>query len=165
MVLTIGRLLSVIPLVILLYIDARWAWWSFLVLFSVSMLSDLFDGWVARRYRMTSTLGALLDPVADKVVINGVLVMFVASGDLWSWVLIVFIARDFTVDGWRLAAVSKGVTLPADVFGKIKTVVQILLVYALIFNIGILIHSTALVAVVASLFSLIRYMSRDIHSA
>jgi CDP-diacylglycerol---glycerol-3-phosphate 3-phosphatidyltransferase len=124
--LTVARAASV-PLVVLLY-----AWefpnneyWATAV-FCVAMAADWFDGRIARRRGVTSPLGTLLDPIADKVLVIAVLVMLIEDGVWPAWMVVAIIARELLVSGLRLAAIQRGVVIAARDLGKLKTWAQAL---------------------------------------
>lgn len=122
--LTVGRAASV-PLVVLLY-----AWelphnevWA-TALFCVAMATDWLDGRIARRRGTTSSLGSLLDPIADKVLVLAVLVMLIEDAIWPAWMVAAIVAREILVSGLRLAAIERGVVMAARDLGKLKTWAQ-----------------------------------------
>jgi CDP-diacylglycerol---glycerol-3-phosphate 3-phosphatidyltransferase len=124
--LTVARVAAV-PLVVLLY---AWdfpnhAYWATGV-FVIAMATDQIDGWLARRRGVSSPLGKLLDPVADKVLVLAALVMLIGEGVAPAWMVAAIIVREFLVSGLRLAAVERGVVVQARDLGKLKTWAQAL---------------------------------------
>ena len=122
--LTVARTVSV-PLVVLLYAwelphNEYWA----TSLFVVAMATDWFDGRIARRRGVTSQLGSLLDPIADKVLVLAVLVMLIEDGIWPAWMVAAIVARELLVSGLRLAALERGVVMAARDLGKLKTWAQ-----------------------------------------
>ena len=122
--LTVGRALSV-PVVVLLFAwdfphNEAWA----TALFLVAMATDQIDGWLARRRNQTSSLGSLLDPIADKILVLAVLVMLIGEGVAPAWMVAAIMAREFLVSGLRLAAIERRIVLPARDLGKLKTWAQ-----------------------------------------
>jgi CDP-diacylglycerol--glycerol-3-phosphate 3-phosphatidyltransferase len=122
--LTVARAASV-PLVVLLYAwevpnNEYWA----TALFCVAMATDWFDGRIARRRGVTSQIGSLLDPIADKVLVLAVLVMLIEDGVWGGWMVAAIIARELLVSGLRLAAIERGVVIAARDLGKLKTWAQ-----------------------------------------
>ena len=118
--LTIARALSV-PIVVLLY---EWNfsghnYWA-TGLFIAAMSTDWLDGRIARRRGHTSSLGSLLDPVADKLLVMSVLVVLIDQGVFRGWMVVAIVAREFLVSGLRLAALERGVVIPARDLGKLK---------------------------------------------
>jgi CDP-diacylglycerol--glycerol-3-phosphate 3-phosphatidyltransferase len=90
------------------------------------MATDQIDGWLARRWNQTSALGALLDPIADKVLVLAMLVMLVAEGVAPAWMVALIVAREIAVSGLRLAAMERRVVMGARDLGKLKTWAQAL---------------------------------------
>lgn len=101
-----------------------------LLLFVAACLTDWFDGWYARRHNLKTRLGALLDPLADKVLVAAALVALVEHGLLWGWVVALILAREFLVTGLRLVAAAEGVVISADRWGKHKTAWQMAAIVA-----------------------------------
>jgi CDP-diacylglycerol---glycerol-3-phosphate 3-phosphatidyltransferase len=122
--LTMGRV-AVIPLVILL-IDRgspKDCWWAALV-YSAAALTDLVDGWLARRMRVVSVLGKFLDPLADKLLVMAVLIYLVPMGRIPAWAVTLLLARELAVTGLRSIASTEGVVIAAGDDGKTKTALQ-----------------------------------------
>jgi CDP-diacylglycerol--glycerol-3-phosphate 3-phosphatidyltransferase len=122
--LTVARAASV-PLVVVLY-----AWnfpnhdyWA-TAAFCIAMTTDFFDGRMARRYGYTSSVGSLLDPIADKVLVLAVLVMLIEQGVAPAWMVAAIVVREVLVTGLRQAAIERGVVLAARDLGKLKTWAQ-----------------------------------------
>jgi CDP-diacylglycerol--glycerol-3-phosphate 3-phosphatidyltransferase len=122
--LTVARAASV-PLVVVLY-----AWnfpnhdyWA-TAAFCIAMTTDWFDGRLARRQGRTSSVGSLLDPIADKVLVLAVLVMLIEQGVAPAWMVAAIVVREVLVTGLRQAAVERGVVLAARDLGKLKTWAQ-----------------------------------------
>ena len=119
--LTVARAASV-PLVVVLYIwnFPNHDYWATGV-FIAAMSTDWLDGRIARRRGYTSPLGSLLDPVADKILVIGVLIVLIGENVFPAWMVVAIVAREFLVSGLRLAALERGVVLGARDLGKLKT--------------------------------------------
>src|SRR3989440_12704970 len=122
--LTVARALSV-PVVVVLY---AWpfsghAYWA-TAIFCVAMTTDFFDGRLARRHGRSSALGSLLDPIADKVLVLGTLVMLVGLRVVPAWMVAAIVVREVLITGLRQAAIERGVVLAARDLGKLKTWAQ-----------------------------------------
>ncbi|MCD7826717.1 MAG: CDP-diacylglycerol--glycerol-3-phosphate 3-phosphatidyltransferase [Clostridiaceae bacterium] len=104
------------------------------VIFIVASLTDTLDGYLARKYNLISNFGKFMDPLADKLLVCSALVCFVAipENPMPAWGVIVIISRDFIISGFRLVASDAGVVIAASWWGKIKTVVQMLMSILLI---------------------------------
>lgn len=105
-----------------------------LILFIAASFTDTLDGKIARKQGLVTDFGKFMDPLADKILVTSALICFV---DLWitpAAVIIVIIAREFVVTSLRLIAAPKGIVIAADIFGKMKTVLQMIWVAATIFQ-------------------------------
>jgi CDP-diacylglycerol--glycerol-3-phosphate 3-phosphatidyltransferase len=100
--------------------------------FALAALTDGLDGYIARSRQSITTFGKVMDPVADKLMIAAALISLVSLNKLAPWVAMVIIAREFAVSGLRIAAGQQGVVIPASGLGKVKTIVQVAAVLALI---------------------------------
>jgi CDP-diacylglycerol---glycerol-3-phosphate 3-phosphatidyltransferase len=102
------------------------------VVFTLAAVTDGLDGYIARSRGAVTTFGKLMDPLADKLLITAALISLVSLGRLAAWVAMVIIAREFAVTGLRAVAAERGIVISASWLGKIKTVLQIAAVFALI---------------------------------
>jgi CDP-diacylglycerol--glycerol-3-phosphate 3-phosphatidyltransferase len=93
----------------------------------IAGLSDILDGYIARKYDMISEFGQLMDPLADKIFITATFLMIVEAGLMPAWVAVVVISREFMVTGLRTLAASQGETIAADGWGKFKTFLQMMM--------------------------------------
>ena len=119
--------------------------------FILAAATDTLDGYVARRNEQITTLGQFLDPLADKLLIAAALIALVSQGRVAAWVAMLIIGREIAVSVLRIVGVSQGVSIPADKYGKLKTVLQIVyVVYILVptDKIATLIHVSTDVATV-----------------
>jgi CDP-diacylglycerol--glycerol-3-phosphate 3-phosphatidyltransferase len=94
------------------------------VIFILACVTDIFDGYIARKSRQVTKLGVLLDPLADKLLVIAALIVLVDMEFIQAWIAIVIIAREFVVTGLRIVALSKDMVIPAEMGGKIKTTTQ-----------------------------------------
>jgi CDP-diacylglycerol--glycerol-3-phosphate 3-phosphatidyltransferase len=95
------------------------------MLFAVTGATDFLDGWVARRTGAVTVVGKFLDPLADKLIVMSILIMLVHLGRVPAWLVILILAREFTVTGLRTMAMSEGIVIGAGQEGKYKTSIQI----------------------------------------
>lgn len=121
---TIGRLLLIVPVLVLLQVPGTIASLSCLCLFLLAALLDAVDGWVARKTDSVTFFGKFMDPLADKIMVVSVLVYFVADGRLPALVLAILLAREFYVSGVRMLALGERIEIAADRGGKLKTATQ-----------------------------------------
>ena len=126
--LTMTRVFAVPVIVVLLSIEhAHEATiWAYLAsgVFVLASLTDMADGYVARRQNLITNLGKFLDPLADKLLIGSALIMLVDLGWIPGWIVVVIICRELAVTGMRGVAADRGVVIAADSLGKLKTISQ-----------------------------------------
>lgn len=122
---TIVRILLTVPVVISLETGHYLCGF---VLVVVAALTDFLDGWIARKFNQVSDLGKFLDQIADKILINAVLIEMAVAGFLWPWLVVVIVGRDTLVSGLRMFAASRQKVIPANIWGKAKTVAQFVMV-------------------------------------
>jgi CDP-diacylglycerol--glycerol-3-phosphate 3-phosphatidyltransferase len=103
-----------------------------LTIFLIAALTDLLDGYIARFLGQITTLGKLLDPLADKLLISAALISLVEIGRAPAWMVVVIVGRELAVTGLRGIAGAESIVIPAERLGKYKTVSQILSICALI---------------------------------
>jgi CDP-diacylglycerol--glycerol-3-phosphate 3-phosphatidyltransferase len=96
-----------------------------LLIFLTAVATDFLDGWLARRRREITTLGALLDPIADKLLISAAFISLVELGLAPAWMVVVVIGREFAVSGLRSIASGRGIVISASAWGKAKMLTQI----------------------------------------
>ena len=105
------------------------------ILFALAAATDFLDGYLARKNDLVTDLGRFLDPVADKLLVLTAMIMLCAKGScLPAWAVCVVAARDLAVDGLRMVSSGKGIVIAAGIFGKIKTVLQLLCVLSILFS-------------------------------
>ena len=107
-----------------------------LVIFIVASLTDLLDGKIARKYHLVTNFGKFMDPLADKFLVNSSLILLAVykSNLLPAIIVILMIGRDLAVDGMRFIASSKGEVIAANIYGKLKTVVQMVVIPVIFLN-------------------------------
>jgi CDP-diacylglycerol--glycerol-3-phosphate 3-phosphatidyltransferase len=131
-VLTLLRILLVPVLVVALGTEAEGGSEIAAAVFVLAAVTDGIDGYIARSRQSVTTFGKVMDPVADKLMVAAALISLVSLERLAAWVAMVVIAREFAVSGLRIAAGQRGVVIPASGLGKLKTIVQVVAVLALI---------------------------------
>jgi len=107
------------------------------VLFIAASLTDTADGYIARKYNMITVFGKFMDPLADKLLVCSAMICLVDLGRLESWIVIVIIAREFIISGFRLVASEKGTVIAANYWGKFKTVCQMVMVILMVADLKI----------------------------
>lgn len=106
-----------------------------LVIFVVASLTDLFDGKIARKYNLVTNFGKFMDPLADKLLVCSAMICLITTGKLASWIVIIIIAREFIISGFRLVASDNGVVIAASYWGKFKTTFQMIMVIVMILDV------------------------------
>ena len=104
------------------------------ILFVLAALTDVLDGYLARKYEIVTVMGKFLDPIADKLIVNTAMILMIPIGRIPAWIVAVIIIRDFAVDGIRAIASSEGLVIQASRLGKQKTLCQIFAVSALMIH-------------------------------
>ena len=132
------------------------------VFFVIASITDLMDGQLARKYHWISDFGKLWDPIADKILINGVLIGLAVNGSIPVFVPIIMICRDIIVDASRMYASTKGKVVAANIWGKLKTVLQMIAIILILFSFGIVNNNLVfhylvqnLLLLVATVFSVV----------
>lgn len=105
-----------------------------LIIFIIAAITDSLDGYIARKQKIVTKFGKIVDPVADKLLISGALIAFVSLDEISIWAAILIIGREFAVTGLRVIAAKDGVIISASIWGKIKTTIQIAAVIAVIID-------------------------------
>ncbi len=159
--LTIFRVILIVPFVILMLLE--WNWWA-LGIFVVASLTDLVDGKIARKYNLVTNFGKFMDPLADKLLVSSALIALVELSRIPAWVVIVIIAREFIINGFRTIAADNNVVIAASYWGKFKTTFQMIMVCLMIANIEALQLLTDIVmwiALALTVVSLVDYLVKN----
>ncbi len=138
--------------------------WIALVIFIIASLTDLLDGKIARKYNLVTNFGKFMDPLADKLLVCSALICLIELDKIPSWMVIVIIAREFIISGFRLVASDNGVVIAASYWGKFKTTFQMVAVCLLIADIAALTVVTQIIlwiAVVLTVVSLTDYLIKN----
>ena len=105
-----------------------------LVLFAAASFTDFLDGYIARRDNLVTNFGKFMDPLADKLLVCSAMICLIELGRLPAWIVIIIIAREFIISGFRLVASDNGVVIAASYWGKFKTVSQMFMIMLLIIH-------------------------------
>ena len=135
-----------------------------LVIFCAASLTDLADGKIARKYNLVTDFGKFMDPLADKLLVCSALICLVDLGRIPSWVVVIIVAREFAISGFRLIAADNGIVIAASYWGKFKTTFQMIMIILMILNIEKLSVLTALmmwVALALTIISLCDYIMKN----
>jgi CDP-diacylglycerol--glycerol-3-phosphate 3-phosphatidyltransferase len=118
------RLVLIPAVVICLYFPGRLGSFLAALFFGLAAITDLLDGFYARRYKVVTPLGKFLDPLADKLLVSATMIMLVALGRIPAWIVILIVGREMAVTGLRGIAVIEGKVIEASSLGKYKTIFQ-----------------------------------------
>ncbi len=137
-----------------------------LAIFIMASLTDMLDGKIARKYNLVTNFGKFMDPLADKLLVCSAMIAFTGMGIMPAWIVIIIIAREFIISGFRLIAAEKNVVIAAGMSGKIKTTVQMimccLLIARLPFNFMRYVEQVFIyAALVLTVYSLIVYLVQN----
>lgn len=140
--------------------------WVALAIFCVASFTDLLDGKIARKYNLVTNFGKFMDPLADKLLVCSAMIALIDLGRIPAWVVIVIMAREFIISGFRLVASDAGIVIAASMWGKVKTVCQMFMVILLICDFGgdvICVIENVLIyaALVLTVVSLIDYLKKN----
>src|SRR5437588_4146400 len=130
--LTVSRFVLTIAFLAVMFSQVRYHQTIALVLFIAGGVSDFLDGYIARRDKLITNFGILMDPLADKIMVCSAFISFVGLKLMPSWMVVIVVARELAITGLRLLAVSKHVVLAAEGYGKHKTISQIAAIIALL---------------------------------
>ena len=140
--------------------------WICLAIFVAASVTDWFDGHLARKYNLITNFGKFMDPLADKLLVCSAMICLIEKGQLAAWIVIIIIAREFIISGFRLVAADNGIVIAASYWGKFKTVFQMLMVIVLILDIpnpffAVLGTVLTYIALALTVVSLIDYIAKN----
>ncbi len=162
--LTMLRMIMV-PVYVIVFslVPEPWSRYLSFILFAAASYTDHLDGKLARERNLITNFGKFMDPLADKLLVISAMICFVENGQLAGWILIIIVAREFIISGFRLVAASGGVVIAAGIWGKLKTVAQMIMVLLMILNFPwgwyqILIQIFVVLSVILTIVSLADYI-------
>ena len=128
--------------------------------------ADLIDGKIARKYNLVTNFGKFMDPLADKLLVCSAMIALVDLGKIAGWIVIVIIAREFIISGFRLIASDNGVVIAASYWGKFKTTFQMIMIILLILDLpfvymNIVNNIVVYVALILTVISLVDYIFKN----
>lgn len=138
--------------------------WIALAIFIIASLTDFLDGHIARKYHLVTNFGKFMDPLADKLLVCSALICLVELERIPSWIVIVIIAREFIISGFRLVASDNGVVIAASYWGKFKTTFQIVMICLMIADLSPLYLFTQImmwIALALTVISLVDYLIKN----
>jgi CDP-diacylglycerol--glycerol-3-phosphate 3-phosphatidyltransferase len=137
-----------------------------LVIFIAASLTDTADGYIARKYHLITDFGKFMDPLADKLLVCSAMICLVHTNEIPYWVVIIIIAREFIISGFRLVAADNGIVIAASWWGKSKTICQMAMIIVVLLNFDLAfwhVLETVLIyaALVLTVVSLIDYIVKN----
>lgn len=136
--LTVGRMIMVPFLV--LFLLTGWGGeanrYISLAIFVIASVTDWFDGYLARKHHLVTNFGKFMDPLADKLLVCSAMICLIELERLPAWIVIIIIAREFIISGFRLIAAENGIVIAANYWGKFKTVSQMIMIILLLLHFG-----------------------------
>lgn len=131
---TIVRVFLVPVFMVALYANTPNSTYIAAAIFIIASITDSLDGYIARSRNLITNFGKFADPLADKILVSAALISLVDLGKIPGWVVVVIIAREFTITGFRIIAASEGITIAASSLGKIKTITQLIAITLILLN-------------------------------
>lgn len=140
--------------------------WITLAIFCIASLTDMLDGKIARSRNLVTNFGKFMDPLADKMLVCSAMICFIPLGKLAAWYVIIVIAREFIISGFRLVASDNNIVIAASYWGKFKTISQMAMIILLIADFGGIFNVIGTILVWVSLIltviSLVDYVAKNI---
>lgn len=164
--LTVARMILIVPFVICMLLGAEGNLrFLALAIFIVASITDMLDGYLARKNNLVTNFGKFMDPLADKLLVSAAMICLVSLHRLPAWVVIIIISREFAISGFRLIASDNGIVIAAGWWGKCKTVVQMFMIMFLIADFGGIFSVVEQIliwaALVLTIISMIDYISKN----
>lgn len=153
-----------IPVFMVLFCLNIPSYWAGIV-FVIASFSDFLDGYLARKYKLVTNFGKIMDPLADKLLVTAALLIFIEKGITASWVVMIILAREFLITGFRVVAASEGKVIAAAWSGKAKTVTQLIAVIFGIFfgqQYGLITNILLYIATFLTIYSGAEYIIKNI---
>lgn len=166
--LTCLRMVMIIPFVLCMLIgraEGPWMWAS-LILFAGASFTDMLDGKIARARNLITDFGKFMDPLADKLLVCSALICLIDLRRIPAWAVLVIIAREFIISGFRLIASDNGIVIAASWWGKVKTVTQMIMIILLIIDftsgpLALLAKMLIYVSTALTVISLVDYIAKN----
>ena len=135
-------------------------------IFILASITDFLDGKIARKYNLVTNFGKFMDPLADKLLVCSAMICLIQTGQLAAWIVVIIIAREFIISGFRLVAADNDIVIAASYWGKFKTVSQMFMLILLIADLGGAFNMIAQVLIwvslVLTIVSLIDYIAKNV---
>lgn len=164
---TMLRIFLIPIFLLILFLDIQNSNMIATIIFTFAALTDILDGYLARKYKLITNFGKFMDPMADKLLVISALIYLVQIGELHSLVVIIIISRELIISSFRLIASDNKIVIAASPYGKIKTIIQMILIIYLIsgihhiYNLNIITEILIYSSVISSLISLFDYVYKN----
>ena len=163
--LTMLRVILIPFFVVCELIPYSWGKWAALVIFVAASITDKLDGTIARKYNLITNFGKFMDPLADKLLVCSAMICLVGLGTSGSHGLLLSLsAREFIISGFRLIAAENGRVIAAGIWGKAKTVVQMIMCILLIMDVSALSVVTTIAIYAALILTIISLVDYIVHN-
>ena len=132
--------------------------------FCFASFTDFLDGYLARKQHLVTNFGKFMDPLEDKVLVCSALICLIPLGDLRAWYVVILIGREFVISGFRLVAADQNIVIAASIFGKAKTVSQMLMIILVIIRIPafeFFIQIFVVLSLIITILSLLDYVYKN----
>lgn len=162
--LTILRVFLVPVFVVFMLTDLGGSYsnWIALVIFVAASLTDSLDGYLARKNNLVTNFGKFMDPLADKLLVCSALICLMELNRVPAWIVLIIIAREFIISGFRLVASDAGVVIAASYWGKFKTISQVVMIIALLIEFPYA-FIFSWIAVILTVVSLVDYIVKNVN--
>lgn len=162
--LTILRVFLVPVFVVFMLTDlgGNYSNWIALVIFVAASLTDSLDGYLARKNNLVTNFGKFMDPLADKLLVCSALICLMELNRVPAWMVLIIIAREFIINGFRLVASDAGVVIAASYWGKFKTISQVVMIIALLIEFPYA-FIFSWIAVILTVVSLVDYIVKNVN--
>ena len=163
---TLFRIFMIPFFVTVMLLDIPYNNYIALAIFAIASASDALDGYIARSRNLITNFGKFMDPIADKLLVSSAFIIFVELGRVPAWIVIILIAREFIISGFRLVASDNGVVIAAGYTGKIKTVVQMIMCLLVILHLDFYPYKVCeqvfiILSAVFSVISMVEYIVKN----
>ena len=157
---TLLRIILIPLFLFFIYSDIEYNMLISTIIFVIASITDYLDGYIARSRNEVTNFGKFLDPLADKLMVTAAFISLVELGRIEGWIIFIIMAREFAITGFRAVAASDGLVIAASIWGKIKTVTQIIAIILALLNIPYY-NIIVIIALIATILSGVDYIYKN----
>ena len=157
---TLLRIILIPLFLFFIYSDIEYNMLIATIVFVIASITDYLDGYIARSRNEVTNFGKFLDPLADKLMVTAAFISLVELGRIEGWIIFIIMAREFAITGFRAVAASDGLVIAASIWGKIKTVTQIIAIILALVN-SPYYNISVIIALIATLLSGVDYIYKN----